>query len=146
MSEEGKAFIKRRESVRLDPHWDAIGQVWDIGYGHVFKGDEPRQSITMEEANALFDVDIHYYSDQVDAAVIVDLTPNMFDALTSLTYNIGGGAFHKSSLLAYLNNKQYLDACVEFLEFRFSRGAYVEGLLKRRAAEAVMYAKGVYLP
>lgn len=146
MSEEGKAFIKRRESVVLTPHWDAIGHVFDIGYGHVFKDDEPRHSITQEEADALFDIDIHYYSDQVDQAVTVDIPQAMFDALTSLVYNIGGSAFRSSALLQYVNAAMHADACVALLEWRKSKGSDVDGLLLRRAKEAVMYATGVVLP
>lgn len=145
MTEEGKAFIKRREACILTPHWDAIGQVFDIGYGHVLKPGEPRVAITQDEAEALFDIDVHYYSDAVDQAVTVDISPPMMDALSSLAYNAGTDAFRKSSVLAYVNAEMHQDACIAMLMYRVSKGAYVPGLLLRRAAEVVMYAEGVYL-
>jgi len=146
MSEEGKAFIKRREALLLTPTWDKIGEVWNIGFGHVYKDDEPHVNITPAEGHALFDVDIHYRSDFVDERIKVETTQAMFDACCSLAYNIGTDRFASSSILLYLNDARYADAAVSFLLYRIAKGQYVEGLLKRRAAEMVMFAEGIYLP
>lgn len=144
ISEEGKAFIKRRESVVLQPHWDAIGGVWDIGYGHVFKDGEPRQPISQAEADALFDVDALYYADHVNELVTASLAQQMFDALASFVYNVGHEALARSTLLQYVNAEMHADACVELLTWNKASGQFVPGLLNRRALEALIYARGEY--
>jgi lysozyme len=144
ISEQGRAFIRRRESVRLQPHYDEIGQVWDIGYGHVFKDDEPRRSITQAEAEALFDIDAHYYADHVTQLVTAAISQWMFDALASFVYNCGHAALANSTLLGYVNEGRHAEACVEFLTWNKSNGKFIEGLLKRRAMEVLIYARGLY--
>lgn len=146
MSEEGKAFIKRREAMLLVPTWDAIGKVWNIGFGHVYVGGEPRVPITEDEAHALFDVDVHYYSDQVDAAITIDVPQPVFDAACSLAYNTGGTAFRSSSFLTYLNAGMFSDAAVSLLLWRKAKGVDVDGLINRRAKEMIIFAEGIYLP
>lgn len=146
MSEEGKAFIKRRESCRLSPHWDAIAGVWDIGWGHRLADGEPRVAITQEEADALFDVDVHMRTDQLNEMLTVDLPQPIYDAVASLLYNAGSAAIAASSVIAFLNAGQFADACVSLLQWRKSKGVDVDGLLLRRAKESVMFSEGIYLP
>ena len=145
MTDAGKAFIKKRESCILTPHWDAVGEVWDIGYGHVLKNGEAHEPITQDEAEALFDLDIHYYSDTVDTEVLVPTSDGQFDALCSLTYSMGTSPFKTISLLRVLNAGLYADAGLQFLRWNKSRGSFVNGLLNRRAREQLMYAYGEYL-
>jgi lysozyme len=45
----------------------------------------------------------------------VPLTQNQFDALVSLVFNIGGGAFRKSTLLKKLNAGDIQGAADQFL-------------------------------
>lgn len=144
ISEQGKTFIKARESCRLAPHYDAIGGVWDIGYGHVFKDGEPRRSITQDEADALFDLDALYYSDHVNQLVTVALTQGMHDACASILYNVGHETFAQSSVLRFLNAGQYSDAALAFLWFNKARGNFVQGLLNRRALEVLMFSREEY--
>lgn len=146
MSEEGKAFIKRREALLLVPTYDKIGGVWNIGFGHVYKDDEPRVPITVDEAHALFDIDIHYRNDFVDSVITSDVSQPMYDACNSLNYNIGTEAFERSSVLAFVNMEQWQDACISFLLFRKSKGQVVDGLINRRSKEMIMFAEGIYLP
>lgn len=148
ISEDGKAFIKRRESVALAPHWDAIGKVWDIGYGHVLKGKEREvyeaQGFTQADADALFDVDSLYYGDHVNELVTAALSQEMFDALASFVFNVGHDNFAGSTLLRYVNAEMHSDACVELLTWNKARGQFVPGLLNRRAMEVLIYARGEY--
>jgi lysozyme len=149
ISEDGKAFIKRRESVVLAPHWDAIGGVYDIGYGHVLTDDERRtytaNGFSQTDADALFDVDSLYYGDHVAQLVTAPLLQQMFDALTSFVYNIGHASLARSTLLQYVNAEMHEAACLELLTWNRARGNFVPGLLNRRAMEALMYGRGEYL-
>ena len=61
----------------------------------VKKGD----ACTAEQAKAYFKHDLAKFEKTVNESVTVPLTQNQFDALVSLTYNIGSGAFKNSTLL-----------------------------------------------
>ena len=59
----------------------------------------------------------------------------MFNALVSFTYNVGVGALKSSSLLKYVNKKEYTKASNEFTKWTKCGGVVLGGLVKRRAKE-----------
>lgn len=67
-------------------------------------------------------------------AVTVPLNQNQYDALTSLAYTIGTGAFQRSTLLRRLNAGGYAGAGEQFGVWVRSGGADSPGLMARRAA------------
>ena len=66
---------------------------------------------------------------------------NQFDALVSLTYNIGENAFKKSTLLKMLNAGNYQGAADQFLVWNKSNGQVLNGLVRRRKTEREMFLK-----
>lgn len=145
-SAEIMAFIKARESCRLDPHWDAIGGVWDIGYGHVLGPNDRRVSITQDEADALFEMDCRVRADEL-STFLPELPQQIFDALVSLSYNVGVQAVRDSTIVGYLNRGAAGDleaACIAFLDWNKAQGRFVQGLLNRRALEMLIFARGEY--
>ncbi len=105
-SRVGINLITSFEDLRLNAYDDGVG-VWTIGFGttvypsgiKVKKGDV----CTAEQAKAFFTYDLKRFENAVNGAVKVKLTQNQFDALVSLTYNIGENAFKGSTLLKKLN-------------------------------------------
>jgi lysozyme len=59
--------------------------------------------ITEQEGDDLLRKDVAFAEECINKAVKVPITQNQFDALVSLVFNIGSGAFLKSSLLRQLN-------------------------------------------
>ncbi|EXA91352.1 phage lysozyme family protein [Acinetobacter baumannii 1267820] len=59
------------------------------------------------------------------------LAQNQFDALVSLTYNIGSGVFKKSTLLKRLNKGEYQGAADQFLVWNKAGGKVMKGLVRR---------------
>jgi lysozyme len=143
-SAEIKAFIKARETLVLERHWDAIGQVYDIGYGHVLRPHEQHiQTVTPEEADAIFDADCQERA-QAMSAWMPDLPQQAYDACFSLAYNIGLDALRNSTLLQYLQAGMLEAACIAFLDWNKAGGKFVQGLLNRRALEMLIFARGEY--
>ncbi len=66
-------------------------------------------------------------------------TPNMLGAMVSLAYNIGLGAFGKSSVLKNHLARRYANAAASFNLWNKGGGKVLPGLVRRRAAEAVLY-------
>lgn len=70
----------------------------------------------------------------------VALAQNEWDAYVSLAYNIGAGAFCRSTLVAKLkqNPPDYAGACAQVLRWDRAAGLKLAGLTARRRAEYVL--------
>ena len=64
---------------------------------------------------------------------------SQFSALCSFIYNVGSGAFQRSTARMKLNRKDYLGCADEFLRWKFAGGRPVAGLLRRRVAEKELF-------
>lgn len=143
-SQQGLDFIKQREAFRSEAYQD-VGGIWTIGYGTTMidgRPVKPGMKITKEEALRLKAKDIEQFENVVNKAVTVPLSQNEFDALVSLAYNIGGGAFSKSTLVKKLNAGDREGAKQEFMKWNKVSGKEVTGLSNRRGMEAEMFAGG----
>ncbi len=85
--------------------------------------------------------DLKKFESAVNTAVKVPINQNQFDALVSLTYNIGIGAFKDSTLLKKLNVKDYKGAAEQFPRWNRGGGRVLNGLVKRRKIEMELFLK-----
>jgi lysozyme len=147
LSVEGLNAIKKHEGLVLSVYRDQAG-LPTIGYGHLIKPGESFGPITEAEASALLMRDVQVAIDAVNGVVTVPLSQSEFDALVSLAYNIGGGAFASSTLVRKLNAGDRAGATAEFVRWNKVRqgGALVDsaGLTNRRLAEARIFSGGAY--
>ena len=118
--------------------------IWTIGYGNITyldgtkvkKGDE----ITREQADLMFKQTANKFALDVANLIEVCLTQNQFNALVSLAYNIGIGAFKDSTLLRMVNASPNNPSIKEqFLRWKIAGGKVVQGLLNRRIKESEVY-------
>jgi len=110
------------------------GDVPTIGFGttkNVKMGD------TIDPVSALQRKieDISKFEGALKQCVTVPLHQHEYDAYLSLAYNIGPGAFCKSTLVRKLNAGDYEGACKEILRWDRASGKVVQGLTNRRQAE-----------
>lgn len=142
VNEKTKELIKRFEGKRLRAYRCSAG-VLTIGYGHTSAAGAPKvvpgMTITDKEANAIFDRDIERFAAKIEGLIKVDLTDNQFGACVSLAFNIGVGAFSKSSVLRFINKSQFDNAADAFALWNKAGGRVLPGLTKRRAAEAALF-------
>lgn len=144
VSPSGIDLICNFEGLRLKSYDDGIG-IWTIGFGttkypngiRVKKGD----SCTLEQAKAYMHNDLKEFEQTVNDAVRVPLTQNQFDALVSLTYNIGTTAFKSSTLVKRLNEENYKNAADQFDVWINAGGKRMQGLINRRAKEKALFLK-----
>jgi peptidoglycan hydrolase-like protein with peptidoglycan-binding domain len=78
----------------------------------------------------------------VTRLVRVPLDQNQFDALVSFTFNVGEGALRDSTLLRELNAGRYDAVPRELNRWTRAGGQVLAGLVRRRAAEGAMFARG----
>ena len=79
--------------------------------------------------------DVEKFEGAVKQCVKVPLAQNEYDAYLSLAYNIGSGAFCRSTLVRKLNVEDYAGACEEILKWDKFKGKPLQGLTNRRQAE-----------
>lgn len=135
--DKAKTLIKGFEELRLKAYV-CPGHQLTIGYGHTGNVTEG-EVITVEQADAILENDMARFVDTVDAAVHVPLNDNQAAALTSLMFNIGVGAFMKSTLLKKINASDYAGASKEILRWNKVDGQPLAGLTNRRHSEQAVF-------
>lgn len=143
-SAAGRAAITRREGNELKAYQDSVN-VWTIGVGHTSMAGPPKVTaglkITAAESDEILSRDLAKFEAAVDKAVKVPVTQNEFDALVSLAFNIGGGAFAKSTLVRKLNAGDRKGAADAFLSWNKAGGKTLKGLTTRRQDERSQFLK-----
>ena len=120
-------------------------------YGHTDAAGEPKykdtknKKFTKEEGREILLRDLKGYEDAVDSLVTVPLDENQRGALVSFTFNLGKGNLKKSTLLKKVNAGDFVGASEEFSKWINAGGKPLEGLKRRRAAEAALFVSGVTL-
>jgi lysozyme len=147
ISKEGLELIKGFEKFMPKPYIDAVGVV-TIGYGNTYYPDG--QKVTMQDApitetqatillETIFEKDFAKYIPE-------NVNQNQFDAMASLIYNIGTGAFFKSTLRKKVKVNPN-DASIEQEFWKWNKGrkngqlVELRGLTIRRKKESELYFK-----
>lgn len=136
--------IKQHEGFRSTVYNDIAGYP-TIGYGHKLTTADKfagLKTVTEQEAVRLLAADLASAEAAVNSLVNVPITQNQFDALVSFVYNIGAGAFRRSTMLSLLNRGQYDLAALQFGRWNKAGGKVSDGLSKRRASEYAMFTNG----
>lgn len=144
-SNEGIELIKHFEGFVSKPYY-CSGNVLTIGYGHTKTAKHYRDNnltIKEEEAVELLKNDLKEAEEAVERLVQVPLIQNEFDALVSFVFNLGQGAFEKSTLLRHINNKDFSRAAKEFDRWVFAGGFKMNGLVRRRKAEKDLFTRNL---
>ena len=127
------------EGLRLKAYRCPAG-IPTIGYGHT-KNVKMGTIITKKQALDLLREDLTTFEDAVGRLVKVPLTDNQFGALVAFTFNVGEGAFSRSTLLRLLNQKKYDLVPEQLMKWNRAGGRVLLGLTRRRRAEADLWNK-----
>jgi lysozyme len=122
------------EGYRDHAYIPVAGDVPTIGFGtteNVKMGDK----VTVTQALNRAMVDVQKFEGAIKSCVKVPLHQYEYDAYTSLAYNIGSGAFCRSTLVKLLNQEKYPEACKQILRWDFFKGKPLRGLTVRREKE-----------
>ena len=140
ITQNGLDLIKRFEGFSRTVYFCPAGYP-TIGYGHVVKDGEDFSNGIMEgEAEELLRQDAVIAERAVLRLINVPLTDGQFDALVSFTYNLGGGALQRSTLRRKINREEHGEVPEQFMRWVWAGGRKLKGLVRRRAAEAGLYA------
>lgn len=134
----GISLIKRLEGERLNAYLDVVG-IPTIGVGHTGPEVHMGQTITAQQSSDLLRRDLGTAEKAINSLVSVPISQNQFDALVSLVFNIGVGAFKKSTLLRKLHARDYDGARAQFAVWNHAGGKPNAALTTRRRAEALLF-------
>lgn len=137
ISQQGIDLVKRFEGVRLRAYLDSVN-VPTIGVGHT-RGVRMGDVITEEQADTFLREDLNDAEEAVNDLISVTLSQGQFDALVSFVFNLGCGAFKRSTLLKHLNAGDYLAAAGQFPRWSMAGGRVLQGLVERRYAERALF-------
>lgn len=155
-SERGLALIREFEGLRLSGYVCPAG-VPTIGYGHTeaaggsirYKDGSTSskvivgRAITKAEAERILKADIDRFEDDVERAIgpvmLAKLSPGQFDALVSLAFNIGPGAFGKSTVLKRVRAGTFDTVPAAMMMWVKAGGKTLPGLVRRRRAECALW-------
>lgn len=135
---KGLEIVKSFEKLKLRAYLPTKDDVWTIGYGHT-KGVRPGDTCTVEQAYAWLREDCGEAERAVNQFTLTPLSQEQFDALVSLTFNIGVGAFRRSTLLTLLDQRQYSKAAAQFDRWNKQKGNVLNGLTRRRKIERELF-------
>ena len=145
-SQRGIDIIKRWEGVKLVAYF-CPANVPTIGIGHtrtVTRADvHAQRRITVEEAERLLSEDLATFERGVLRLCTLPPNQNQFDAFVSLAFNIGLGAFERSTALRRHNEGDF-DAAAGAIEMWNKatvngKRVVLRGLVARRADEKALY-------
>lgn len=147
---EGVALIKRFEGcaklrpdglVEAYPDPGTGGAPWTIGWGATGPGIGPGTVWTRAQCDARLETDIARHAADVELALAgVPTSQGQFDALVSFHYNTG--AIQRATLTRLHREGNYAAAAAEFARWNKAGGRVLQGLVRRRAAEAELYRTG----
>jgi len=113
ISENGIKILMLREGSRNKAYKDTKG-ILTIGVGHT--GPEVKAGLVWTDKQVMdaFKQDIRTSELAINVSVLVSLTQNQYDALVSFVFNVGVNAFKRSTMLRFINLKQFTKAQQEF--------------------------------
>ena len=143
ISNLGLELIKEFEGFSANAYL-CPAKIPTIGYGNTFYSDGRKvklgEQISKSDALELLEIVANKdFADKIFPSIKVKVTQSQFDAMVSLAYNIGVGAFLKSTLLKKVNAGDFIGASEEFLKWNKSGGKELLGLTRRRKREQDLF-------
>ena len=136
-------LVKEFEGFRSSAYQDSVG-VWTIGYGTTAEAGvgivpRPGLTITKGQAERYLHMALDDFAAQIRPAITAPINENQFGAFLSLAYNIGPGAFKRSTALKRFNAGDVEGAAEAILWFNKAGGEVLRGLERRRRAEVELF-------
>lgn len=139
------SLVRRFEGLRLSPYRDPAGYP-TIGYGTLLSRDIKQDlshwpSITLDQAESLLQRDLTQAAQSLARlSPMVELTDQRLAALLDFIYNLGAGNYQASTLRRLVNRGEHQAATQQFLRWSYAGPVRLPGLVRRRQAEAELYA------
>ena len=152
ISQSGVDLIKQFEGCRLTAYKVTSSEkYYTIGYGHYGADVYAGMTITQAQAESMLKSDLVRFEGYVNTFLNkynITINQNQFDALVSFTYNVGNVwvSYNTFQLKTYLingvSNYNSDQITTAFTNWNKSGGVVLDGLTRRRKAEAALFLNG----
>ncbi len=137
---EGCARLRPDGLFEAYPDPATGGAPWTIGWGATGSAIGPETRWTAAQCDARLEADVARHAAQVRAAIgDAPTSQHQFDALVSFHYNTG--AIARATLTSRHKAGDFAGAASEFSRWNRAGARVLPGLVRRRAAEAALYAR-----
>ena len=137
----GAGTVSYYEGKSNPAYPDPVG-IWTICYGET-KGVRQGDYKTDEECLNSLAEELTDHHKKMMLYIKTPISVKEEAAYLSFTYNVGVGAFSKSTLLKKLNEGKRVEACNQLLRWDKAGGKRLKGLTLRREAENKLCLEGV---
>jgi lysozyme len=133
-------LVKQFEGCKLKAYKCPAG-VWTCGWGSTGPDVTENTVWTQQQADDRLENDLgKFMTGVLRVSPILKAHPNRFAAVTSFAYNVGIGAYQKSTMVKKINSEDWSGAQAEFSRWTKAGGRELPGLVRRRQAEAQLFA------
>ena len=135
-------LIAKWEGCKLKAYKDVAG-IWTVGYGLTSRAGfidvGPDTELTQEEADWYLEKVVDDFANKIRPMIAAPINENQFGAFVSLAYNIGTGAFSRSSALKHFNAGRTELVPDAMRMWKKAGGKIVQGLINRREDEIRLF-------
>lgn len=135
-------IVANHEGLVLGTYIDPVGILTSC-FGHTGPELKLKQEWTEDQCLQQLAEDLSKHDKEMMKYILVPLSDEERASYLSFTYNVGVGAFSKSTLLKKLNSDNRAGACNELLRWNKAGGVVLKGLTTRRISESELCLKGV---
>mgnify|MGYP001386838522 CR=1 FL=1 len=136
------SFLSSHEGLVQTPYRDVVGVI-TVCYGHTGADIQVGKQYSKRDCDAILQEDSAKAYKALLRNVSTSLTDGEKIAYISFIFNVGEGAFKKSTLLKKLNAGDHVGACNELSKWVYAGGKKWNGLVKRREAERQICLSGI---
>lgn len=129
------------EGLRTVAYLDPVG-IPTACFGET-RGVRMGQAYTVEQCESMLAERVVEFDDAVTACLGFAPAPGPRAAFVSFAYNVGEGAFCRSTLARLAREGDMAGACAELERWVYAKGIRLPGLVKRRAEERAMCERGL---
>jgi lysozyme len=148
INEAGMRLIMQSEGCRLRAYPDPAnapprgdGTPWTCGWGSTGTDIKEGVTWTQEQCDKRLMEDLAKFEKAVDELITYPLSSNQFSSVVCFVYNIGVGAFKKSTMLRLINSGDLVGASRQFALWVRANGRVMAGLVTRRQAEMNLFQR-----
>lgn len=136
------ALVSTFEGLRTVAYRDPIG-IPTVCFGET-RGVKMGDGYTVQQCKDMLGDSLREFETGMRACLVnPDRIPDKpYEAFLSFTYNVGTGAFCKSTMARKINAGDLRGACDEFPKWDKAAGIRLPGLTKRRTAERALCVEG----
>lgn len=136
------SFLSSHEGLVQTPYRDVVGVI-TVCYGHTGADIQVGKKYSKKDCDTILKADIAKAYNVLIKNVNTSLADGEKVAYISFIFNVGEGAFKKSTLLKKLNAGDHVGACNELSKWVYAGGKKWNGLVKRREAERQICLSGI---